>query len=137
MKRDPAGRFGSIVLGLVILLGCSQASTPSPGMSGSPSSSFDPDALLEFLDSVPTRLVQSTLHQLIDLQASVIKAKVDIAIGAWESLDREQRRALLLHLRDGFDQLQRMVAPASGTAATPVRRQGGTVCKQPPGRINC
>lgn len=125
MSRDRAGRLASIVLSLALLLGCSQAPAPPSGASGSAAGAFDPDRLLDVLESVPTPLVQSTLHQLIDLQASVIKAKVDIAIGVWESLDREQRRALLLHLRDGFEQLQRAVASANGTTATGGRLEGG------------
>lgn len=49
---------------------------------------------LQAVEQVPILVVQQAAHDLIDLQATVFKTQVDIALKAWESLAPEQRRQL-------------------------------------------
>ena len=46
------------------------------------------------VEQVPIPVVQQAAHDLIDLQATVFKTQVDLALKAWESLTPEQRRQL-------------------------------------------
>lgn len=88
---------------------CSQ----QPGTSSLP---LDPESVLTMVDSVDPELVRTVSHQYINLQARLMKLKVDVAIDAWTHLSPEQKRSVLSGLVKGFhfarDQLQQATGPA-------------------------
>ncbi|GJL52988.1 MAG: hypothetical protein NPIRA02_01200 [Nitrospirales bacterium] len=87
---------------------CSQ----QPGPPGFPLNS---ESLLTIADSVDPELVRTVAHQYINLQARVMKLKVDVAIDMWSKLSPDQKRSVMKGLVKGFhlatDQLQQ-AAPA-------------------------
>lgn len=50
--------------------------------------------VLQAVERVPIPVVQQEAHDLIDLQATVFKTHVDIALKVWESLTPDHRRQL-------------------------------------------
>ena len=49
---------------------------------------------MQAVEQAPIPVVQQAAQDLIDLQATVLKTQVDIALKVWESLTPDQRRQL-------------------------------------------
>jgi hypothetical protein len=80
------------VVTFVVLSRC--GSTPSlPPQGGAPSQ------VVQAVEQVPIPAVQQAAHDLIDLQATVLKTQVDLALKAWERLTLDQRRQLYSAIR--------------------------------------
>ncbi|GJL61887.1 MAG: hypothetical protein NPIRA04_05410 [Nitrospirales bacterium] len=108
MRVIPIWHWVLIVMLSFHLTQCSQ-------QPGTPGLSLDPESILTVADSVDPEVVRTVAHQFINLQARVMKVKVDVAINMWSKLSSEQKRSVLRGLVTGFhlatDQLQQ-AAPA-------------------------
>lgn len=109
MRSISLWHWGLMVTFSLSLTQCSQ----QPGTSSLP---LDPESVLSAADSVDPELVRTVAHQYINLQARVMKLKVDVAIDAWTQLSPEKKRSVMNGLIKGFhlatDQLQQAAGPA-------------------------
>ena len=109
MRLIPRWHWVMIAIVSLSLVGC-------PQQPGGPSLPLDPESVLTAAESVDPELVRTVAHQYINLQARVMKLKVDVAIDAWTHLSPEQKRSVFNGLIKGFhlatDQLQQAAGPA-------------------------
>ncbi|GJL52859.1 MAG: hypothetical protein NPIRA01_40860 [Nitrospirales bacterium] len=100
------------ILMVALCLSVAQCSQ-QPGTPGLP---LDPESVLTVAESVDPEIVRTVAHQYINLQARVMKLKVDVTIDAWNQLSPEQKRSVMKGLVKGFhlatDQLQQAAGPA-------------------------